>query len=44
MKAAMALLTPIDVGPPRQPLKPLAGEKLETLKKDLVALKLLPKD
>jgi dihydrodipicolinate synthase/N-acetylneuraminate lyase len=40
MKAAMNIMTPIDVGPPRPPLTPLSDEKTEELKKDLTSLQL----
>lgn len=41
MKAAMSLMTPINVGPPRPPLTPLSGQQIEQLKEDLTALQLL---
>ncbi|GFG38025.1 hypothetical protein Cfor_02319 [Coptotermes formosanus] len=41
MKAAMSVMTPIDVGPPRPPLTPLSDEHTQELKKDLAALQLL---
>jgi dihydrodipicolinate synthase/N-acetylneuraminate lyase len=41
MKAAMNLMTPINVGPPRPPLTPLDDQQIEQLKEDLTALQLL---
>jgi dihydrodipicolinate synthase/N-acetylneuraminate lyase len=41
MKAAMSLMTPINVGPPRPPLTPLSDQQTEELEKDLRALQLL---
>ncbi|KDR19640.1 N-acetylneuraminate lyase-like isoform X2 [Zootermopsis nevadensis] len=41
MKAAMSLMTPINVGPPRPPLTPLIDKQIDQLKKDLTALQLL---
>ncbi|XP_015590365.1 N-acetylneuraminate lyase [Cephus cinctus] len=35
MKAAMKLLTPIDVGPPRPPLRPLPAKSVAAMKKGL---------
>jgi dihydrodipicolinate synthase/N-acetylneuraminate lyase len=40
MKAAMSLMTPIYVGPPRPPLIPFSDEQIGVLKKDLAALEL----
>lgn len=41
MKAAMNLMTPIDVGPPRPPLTPLTSKEIQQLKQELTAMKLL---
>jgi len=41
MKEAMNLLTDINVGPPRVPLKPLSSEATLTMKKDLMNLAFL---
>lgn len=41
MKAAMSLMTPIHVGPPRPPLIPLSDEQIGVLKEDLAALELM---
>jgi len=38
MKVAMALLTDIDTGPPRAPLKPISSEAVAIMKKDLTNL------
>lgn len=40
MKSAMNLMTPVDVGPVREPLKPIPPEKLNQLKQELISLKL----
>lgn len=41
MKSAMNLMTPIDVGPVREPLLPIPQEKLVQLKEELKSLKLI---
>jgi len=41
MKAAMNIMTPIDVGPPRPPLTPLSDEHIQELKKELAARQLI---
>lgn len=38
MKAAMTLLTDINVGPPRAPLKPISSEASAIMTKDLTNL------
>jgi len=38
MKVAMALLTDIDIGLPRAPLKPISSEAVAIMKKDLTNL------
>lgn len=38
MKAAMVLLTDVNVGPIRPPLKPLSPETITTMVKDLKSL------
>jgi dihydrodipicolinate synthase/N-acetylneuraminate lyase len=41
MKSAMNLLTPINVGPVREPLKMLTQEQEKMVKEELKALKLI---
>jgi dihydrodipicolinate synthase/N-acetylneuraminate lyase len=41
MKAAMSIMTPIDLGPPRPPLTRLSDEHIQELRKELVARRLL---